>query len=99
MATTAPSKPVPKHRVTFGRPADREPARTSRPEPAYTAASTPRGRGSTTLFQVPFASAMSDPDIALLARTLGLTTHTDPRLSPSPNGPGAVRLDHHSGLS
>ena len=98
MATTAPPKPVPKQRLTSGGPANREPARTSRPEPAYTATSTPRGRRPKTLFQVPFASAMSDPDIALLARTLGLTAHMHPRLSPSPNGPGAVRLDHHSGL-
>ncbi len=50
------------------------------------------------LFQVPFSSAMSDPDIALLVHTLGLTVHMLPKLSPNPNSPGAFRLDHHSGL-
>ena len=60
------------------------------------AASTPHARGATTLFQVPFGSEMSDPDVALLVRILGLTMHRYPtRQSPAP---GAARLDHFSGL-
>jgi hypothetical protein len=51
-----------------------------------------------TLFQILFATAMSDPDIALLARTLDLTTHMYPKMHPSPNSPGVARLDHFSGL-
>jgi len=50
------------------------------------------------LFEVPFASAMSDGDVALLVRTLDLTTHMYPKLHRSPTSPGVVRLDHHSGL-
>ena len=50
------------------------------------------------LFQVPFASAMSDSDLALLARTLDLVTHMQQKMHPDPNGPGVVRLDHFSGL-
>jgi hypothetical protein len=46
------------------------------------------------LFQVRFASAMSDPDIALLAGTLDLTMH----MRSNADNLGAVRLDHHSGL-
>jgi hypothetical protein len=40
---------------------------------------------------------MSDADVALLVRTLDMTTHMypEPRRSPAP---GAVRLDHYSGL-
>jgi hypothetical protein len=55
-------------------------------------------RGSATLFEVSFASAMSDSDLALLARTLDMTLHTYPKLRPSPASPGIVRLDHYSGL-
>jgi hypothetical protein len=51
----------------------------------------PRERGGVVLFQVPFASAMSDSDLALLARTLDLVTQ-------DANSPGVVRLDHFSGL-
>ena len=40
---------------------------------------------------------MSDPDVALLVRTLGLTTHMYPKPRQSP-ATGAVRLDHFSGL-
>ena len=67
------------------------------PDPTHNADSEPREHGATTLFQVPFASAMSDSDVALLVRTLDLTTHMypEPRRSPAP---GAVRLDHSSGL-
>jgi hypothetical protein len=52
----------------------------------------------TAVFEIPFASAMSDSDSALLARTLDLTTHMYPKLRPNPNGPGTVRPDHDSGL-
>jgi hypothetical protein len=41
---------------------------------------------------------MTDPDIALLVRTLDLTTHMYPKLRRIPASPGAVRLDHYSGL-
>jgi len=41
---------------------------------------------------------MSDPDIALLVGTLGLTAHMRPKLRRSPASPGTVRLDHYSGL-
>ncbi len=41
---------------------------------------------------------MSDGDVALLRRTLGLTMHMHPKLRQSPTSPGLVRLDHHSGL-
>jgi len=51
-----------------------------------------QGRGPRALFQVRFAGAMGDPDIARLARTLDLTMH------PNATSLGAVRLDHQSGL-
>jgi hypothetical protein len=51
---------------------------------------------STTLFEVPFASAMQDGDLALLARRLDLSTHTP--LLPSHDSLGFARLDHSSGL-
>jgi len=41
---------------------------------------------------------MTDSDLGLLARTLDMTTHMDPKMRPSPNSPGVVRLDHFSGL-
>jgi hypothetical protein len=60
--------------------------------------SPPQRRGPATLFEVSFASAMSDSDLALLARTLDMTLHPYPKLRPSPASPGIVRLDHYSGL-
>ena len=62
------------------------------------APSAPQERGGVVLFQVPFASTMSDSDLALLARTLDLVTHMHSKMQPDPNGPGVVRLDHFSGL-
>jgi hypothetical protein len=62
-----------------------------------------RQRGEV-LFEVPFASAMSDCDLALLARTLGLWTRTQPTTHSRPDGarrhdtPGFARLDYSSGL-
>jgi len=41
---------------------------------------------------------MSDSGLGLLAHTLDLTTHMDPKMRPSPNSPGVERLDHFSGL-
>jgi hypothetical protein len=99
MTIAAPSKQVPKRWPSSPEPAAREPpARTRLPGPAPTPTSTPHGRGGTILFQVPFASVMSNPEIALLARTLDLTTHMYPKMRPSPNSPGVARLDHYSGL-
>jgi hypothetical protein len=56
------------------------------------------GRGGRVLFEVPFKSAMSDSDLARLARTLDLSTHRYPKMRPDPNSPGVARLDHFSGL-
>ena len=57
-----------------------------------------RGRGGTVLFEVPFSSAMSDADLAVLARLLDVSTHMQQKLRPDPNSPGVARLDHFSGL-
>jgi hypothetical protein len=51
-------------------------------------------RGATTLFEVPFASAMSDVDLAVLERTLNLSVRRQTR----PDSPGFTRLDRDSGL-
>lgn len=98
MTTTAQPRSVLKRQPNCNEAATGRPvAQTRLPHPTHKATSTPRNRGATILFQVPFASAMSDPDVALLVRTLDLTTHMypEPRRSPAP---GAVRLDQHSGL-
>ena len=58
----------------------------------------PHGRGGVVMFEVPFRSAMSDADLALLARLLDLSTHMHPKMRPDPNSPGVARLDHFSGL-
>lgn len=50
------------------------------------------------MFRVPFTSAMSDADLAVLARVLDLSTHMHPKMRPDPNSPGVARLDHFSGL-
>jgi hypothetical protein len=50
------------------------------------------------LFEVTFTSAMTDSDLALLARTLDLSTHMVQKMRPDPNSPGVARLDHFSGL-
>jgi hypothetical protein len=99
MTVAVPSKQVPKRRPSSREPAVREPpARTRLPGPAPKRPSAPHGRGGTSLFQVSFASVMSDPEIALLARALDLTTHMYPKMRPSPNSPGVARLDYYSGL-
>ncbi len=55
------------------------------------------------LFEVPFASVMSDCDLALLARMLDLSTRIQPTIDPRDAAPrhetpGFARLDHYSGL-
>ena len=55
-------------------------------------------RGGTVLFEVPFTSAMSHSDLALLARVLDLSTHMYPKMRPDPTSPGVARLDHFSGV-
>jgi len=50
------------------------------------------------LFEVPFASAMNDADLAVLGRTLDLYRHTYTQMRPDPNSPGVVRLDRFSGI-
>jgi hypothetical protein len=57
-----------------------------------------RPRGATTLFEVPFASAMSELDLALLERALDLSLRMHAKMHPRPDSPGFVRLDHYSGL-
>lgn len=74
------------------------PAARVRPRRGPAPAAGAGARGGIQLFEVPFASAMSDSDLGLLAHTLDLTTHMDPKMRPSPNSPGVVRLDHFSGL-
>jgi hypothetical protein len=58
----------------------------------------PHRRGGRVLFEVAFTSAMGDPDLALLARLLDLSTHMYPKMRPDPTSPGVARLDHFSGL-
>lgn len=50
------------------------------------------------LFEIPFRSAMSDSDLARLARLLDLSTHMHPKMRPDPTSPGVARLDHFSGV-
>ncbi|MGH9060659.1 MAG: hypothetical protein ACRDZY_14275 [Acidimicrobiales bacterium] len=50
------------------------------------------------MFEVPFTSATSDADLALLGHVLDLWTHMYPKMRPDPTSPGVARLDHFSGL-
>lgn len=75
-------------------PAEPSPAGPTRAAPRVAG----RQHGPATLFEVPFTSEMSDADIAVLVRALDLTTHMHPKLHGHPTSPGAVRLDHQSGL-
>ncbi len=51
------------------------------------------------LFTIPFTSAMTDAELARLARAFDLSTHMYPKWRPvDPNSPGVARLDHFSGL-
>ncbi len=53
---------------------------------------------ATTLFEVPFASAMSDRDLARLEQTLNLSLRPDATKDPRPASLGFARLDRDSGL-
>ena len=58
----------------------------------------PHHRGGKVLFEMPFRSAMTDADLALLAHVLDLWTQALSKMNPDPNSPGVARLDHSSGL-
>jgi len=98
MSTTASPLATPRHRPRPNGQAALPPSARPRTERPPTPGLTPRPGGATTLFAVPFASAMSDQDAALLSRTLDLTTHLHPKQHPSPTSPGVARLDFDSGL-
>jgi len=99
MSTTATPRATPRHPPSStGSAAVRRRSIRGRAERAPVPAAGAEARGGIQLFEVPFASAMSDSDLALLAHTLDLTTHMDPKMRPSPNSPGVVRLDHFFGL-
>jgi hypothetical protein len=55
-------------------------------------------RGATSLFEIPFASAMNELDLALLERALDLTMRRHAKMHPRPDSPGFTQLDHYSGL-
>lgn len=74
------------------------PARAAGAAPVALPYVNPHGRGGEVMFEVPFSSAMSDADLAVLARVLDLSTHMYPKMRPDPNSPGVARLDHFSGL-
>jgi hypothetical protein len=57
-----------------------------------------QARRAVTLFEVPFATAMSDLDLALLTRTLDLSTRMDPVTHARHDTLGLAHLDQHSGL-
>jgi hypothetical protein len=92
-------------------------APTNQPDPAVTPARrvssddkpppptplSPPVRSGELLFEVPFATALTDLDLALLARTLDLSLRNPPMTGPRSaarrhDAPGFVRLDHYSGL-
>lgn len=97
-ATTLPAPPTPS-RARSPRPATLAPQLPpqSASRPAAPAPSR-HGRGGRVLFEVPFHSAMTDAELARLARVLDISTHMHPKMRPDPNSPGVVRLDHFSGL-
>ena len=97
MSAIAP--PTPRRSRTDGSCTPRRlPARDPRAVAAPRPHLNPHGRGGKVVFEVPFESAMSDADLALLARVLDLSTHMYPKMRPDPNSPGVARLDHFSGL-
>jgi hypothetical protein len=63
-----------------------------------TSASHPPSGGAVELFEIPFASAMSDGDLSRLARALDLPARTRPPGAPREDAVGPARLDHSSGL-
>lgn len=58
----------------------------------------PCGPEAITLFQVTFATEMSEPNLAILARVLDLSTHVRSKTNPREDNLGFARLDHSSGL-
>jgi hypothetical protein len=78
------------------------PSRDEKPRPA--ALASPVRQSGEVLFEVPFASVMSDDDLALLAGRLALSTHVQSTIRPGRDAsrrhetPGFARLDHYSGL-
>jgi hypothetical protein len=73
-------------------------------EPPPPASPSPVRQSGEMLFEVPFASVMSDDDLALLAGRLALSTRVQPTIRSGHvparrhDTPGFVRLDHYSGL-
>ena len=73
-------------------------------EPPLPASPSPVRQSGEVLFEVPFASAMSDDELALLAGRLALSTRVQPTIRSGHDAarrcdtPGFVRLDHYSGL-
>lgn len=99
MSATSVFTPTRPDRPRSGEPAARgRRAAAQRPGQPATPASARHGHGGRVLFEVPFASPMTDSDFALLARSLDLSTHMVQKMRPDPNSPGVARLDHFSGL-
>jgi hypothetical protein len=99
MAAIPTPTAAPRRRHSADAPrAPRPPTADASPAQAPAAGRQSHGRGGTVLFEVPFTSAMSDSDLAVLARLLDLSTHMYPKMRPDPNSPGVARLDHFSGV-
>lgn len=99
MAAIPTPTAAPRRRHSADAPrAPRPPTADASPAQAPAAGRQSHGRGGTVLFEVPFTSAMSDSDLAVLARVLDLWTHMYPKMRPDPNSPGVARLDHFSGV-
>jgi hypothetical protein len=97
MSATATPTATPRHPSSDARTA-RKPSAPGTHLGHDPAPRTPQERGGVVLFRVSFVSAMSDCDLALLARLLDLSTHMYPKMHPDPSSPGVARLDHFSGL-
>jgi hypothetical protein len=97
-ATDVPAPTRPGRPRSRGPAADSHPATPERPRGAQPQPHSRHGRGGRVRFEVTFTSAMTDSDLALLARTLDLSTHMVQKMRPDPNSPGVARLDHFSGL-
>jgi hypothetical protein len=78
--------------------AARRPPPSVEPTPLSAQIPSSAARGAMTLFEVPFATPMSNRDLALLARTLDMSTRVRPMMLPPHDTPGLARLDHYSGL-
>lgn len=97
-AIATPTAAPTRRRSSEARTARRLPTRDSSPQRVPAPSVQSRGRGGKVLFEVLFASAMSDSDLALLAHLLDLWTHMYPKMRPDPNSSGVARIDHFSGL-